>query len=115
MLQTGEKVRTAVSPNVHRASQSRPFGPSTIREGRTVTKDRKATPRLLDGLLREECLISSGVSGAKCGAVDDLNPSSTPEILGCGGLIGFANEMIVDVLKPLERQSGPSLAVGAVL
>ena len=39
MLQTSETVRTAVSPNVHPASQSRPFGPSTIREGRTVTFD----------------------------------------------------------------------------
>ena len=36
--QTSETVRTAVSPNVHRAPQSRPFGPSTIREGRTITK-----------------------------------------------------------------------------
>ena len=38
MLQTSETARTAVSPNVHRASQSMPFGPSTIREGRTVTE-----------------------------------------------------------------------------
>jgi hypothetical protein len=60
-------------------------------------------------------LVGRGVSGAKRGAVDDLNPSSTPEILGYDGLIGFANEVIVDVLKSLERQSGPSLAVGAVL
>ena len=39
MLQTSETVRTAVSPNVHPASQSRRFGPSTIREGRTVTDE----------------------------------------------------------------------------
>ena len=82
---------------------------------RQEAKDRKAAPRLLDGLLRKGCLISSGVSSAKRGAVDDLNPSSAPEILGCDGLLGFANKVIVDLLKPLERQSGPSLAVGAVL
>jgi RNA-directed DNA polymerase len=37
LLKTGETVRTAVSLNVPPASQSRPFGPSTIREGRAVT------------------------------------------------------------------------------
>jgi hypothetical protein len=58
-------------------------------------------------------LVGRGVSGAKRSAVDHLNPSSTPEIFGCDGLLGFANEVIVDLLKPLERQNGPSLAVGA--
>ena len=45
MLQTKETVRTAVSPNVHPASQSRPFGPSTIREGRTVTIEGRTGQR----------------------------------------------------------------------
>jgi hypothetical protein len=48
-------------------------------------------------------LVGRGVSGAKRSAVDDLNPSSTPEIFGCDGLLGFVNEVIVDLLKPLER------------
>jgi hypothetical protein len=82
---------------------------------RQEAKDRKAVSRLLDELLRKGCLISSGVSSAKRGAVDDLNPSSAPKILGCDGLLGFANKVIVDVLKSFERQSSPSLAVGAVL
>ena len=52
MLQTSETARTAVSPNVHRASQSMPFGPSTIREGRTVTLEPLArAARMIEGHL----------------------------------------------------------------
>ncbi len=52
-------MRTAVSPNVHPASQSRPFGPSTIREDRTVTLEDgryKIDTNLVENAIRPTCI-----------------------------------------------------------